>query len=154
MRKLAALFLLSFAGCTPLLAQESAHTSVLVIHGLLSRASDSGLRWILTADDPLKFQGENLLKVTFATRTADESRAFEPFEHQRVELVGDVKSVSHGSAELSGVHSIAVLASPIEALRGDTTISAAAPPALSATTPRVPYKHAYYLFLSGTSSGC
>jgi len=153
--KAAFLCFLWFACGGPALAQEAANSNVLVAHGMLSRTGKAGTLWTLTPNDSPKVHDELILKVTFSTRAGEESRAYGPFEEKDVELAGEVKYVFHGNAVLGKIRTIGIVSSPVQYLRGDILGAAGAPPVSSpVVTERVPYKHAYYLFLDGPRNGC
>jgi hypothetical protein len=139
------------------MAQEPSTSNVMVAHGALARTGKAGNLWVLTVTDALRFRDETILEVTFLTPIGDASHAYAPFDGKSVELVGEVKSVFRGNAVLSAIRTIGI-AGVTGAAASDLRLSGASTSSLtvsgSATPPRVPYKHAYYLFLAGPPHGC
>jgi len=152
--------LMMIAGLTvaAALAASQASDKLLVAHGVLTRNGKAGSLWILQPTDSPKIRDEPILQVTFTTRPGEPSRLFAAYESRSVELIGEVKSVFHGNAVLSQVRTIGVIDSAVQVLNP----SAAAESFLGKsgvapkwpTFPRIPYRHAYYLFLSSAPVGC
>src|SRR5215467_4450088 len=148
----AVLFLLLWFAGSPAATEEAAGSGVLVARGVLARAGDAGNTWTLTPDGSLKYRGETIVGVTFVTRTGEEARAYEPYRDKEIELTGEVRSVLRGRAELSRVHTIAMVPSPLPYLSGAVPGGAQVPTPPAAD--RIPYRHAYYLFLAGNPQSC
>ena len=140
--------------------QTEPGSSVLVARGVLSQNGNDGTLWVLKTSDSPKFRDELILEVTFTTRPGTPTQSFVPFAEKQIELTGEVKSVLHGNAVLSKVLLIGVIPSPLASLASlPASLSAAtglpATPGSSSTAePRIRYRHAYYLFLSGAPAGC
>jgi hypothetical protein len=152
----AAVYFALLTSSTASIAQEETGNSrVIVSHGVLARNGKAGTLWILRTNDPLKFQNETILQVTFTTAVREASIAYAAYEGKPVELVGEVKEVSHGNAVLSRVLTIGILpfldlSAYSEAGSGPPNSAVFAP----YTSGRIAYKHAYYLFLSDAPKGC
>jgi len=140
--KVAAAAVIVAASCVAV-AQEQPASNVLVGRGVFSRSANQGHLWTLKVDDLLRFRNETILEVTFVMRAGDASDAFAPYDGQRVEISGDVKSVEHGAAVLSKIRTIGIIESPV-----------APAPLRRDADARTPYTHAYYLFLASPAQGC
>jgi hypothetical protein len=157
-RRLAASTLLCFTllgHLTAAMAQEATNSEVIVAHGVLSRTDGAGTLWILRAGNSPKFRDETILEVTFTTEAGEASESYIPYDGKYVELTGEVKSTFRGNAVLSKIRTIGILQSPVSYITGG--VGAPAPSTAVSSggaKDRIPYKHAYYLFLSGVPKGC
>ncbi len=142
------------ASTSVVMAQETPISNVMVAHGVLARTGKAGNLWVLTVTDALRFRDETILEVTFLTPIGDASHAYAPYDGKYVELVGEVKSVFHGNAVLSTICTIGIVESAASDLGGSVTPTSSPTVSGSAATPRIPYTHAYYLFLAGPPTGC
>jgi hypothetical protein len=134
--------------------QETTTSNVMVAHGVLSRTGKAGNLWVLKVTDAVRFRDETIGEVTFLTSIGDASDAYAPYDDKHVELVGEVQSVFHGNAVMRTIRTIAI----VEAPSLNTGLFGAPTPdrlvdGLEAK-PRVPYSHAYYLFLADPPKGC
>jgi hypothetical protein len=143
-----------FAAVSSLQGQEA---DVIEVHGTLTRNGRTGTLWSLAPDKALQFREESIRQITFTTGAGEESAAFAPYDGKNVELVGEVKQVLNGKAVLQKVWTIGLefssesLASPgFDSPAGSGTSANQA----AGSEPRTPYRHAYYLFLSGQGIGC
>ena len=149
------LYIALVASSTVQAEQESSNSQIVVAHGLLSRNGKAGTLWILKTSSSLKVRDETILQVTFTTRAGEASMAYAAYDGQQVELVGEVKEVFQGNAVLSKVRSIGILELPdLPAYPQAGALQPNAVASLPNPGSRLPYKHAYYLFLSGVSDGC
>jgi hypothetical protein len=143
------------ASSTVSVARETTDSEVLVAHGMLSRNGKAGTLWILKTTNSPKLRDEAIREVTFTTRAGEASIAYTAYEGKQVELVGEVKEISHGNAVLSKVRTIGILERPDLSAYPLGAIPQTSP---TASTPnpagRIAYKHAYYLFLSGIPDAC
>jgi hypothetical protein len=141
MKQVATAVILAAVSCVAM-AQEQITSNVIVARGVFSRGAKEGNSWTLKVDGALRYRDETILEVTLVTRAGDASNAFAPYDGQRVEISGDVKSVEHSTAALSNIRTIGILESPFSptAFRSDAST-------------RAPYKQAYYLFLVSPAHG-
>lgn len=130
--------------------------NVLVVRGVLTRSGLAGTLWRVKPEQATKFRDADVLEVTFATRPGAASRIYGPFEERFVELIGEVKEVFNGNATLARLRSIGVVDSPLDPFRymQPPLAAAGAATTVAPSVQRVPYKHAYYLFLAGTPKNC
>jgi hypothetical protein len=143
-------------------AAEISNANVIVARGLLHRNGLAGTLWILKPENGTKIRGEAIVKVTFTTRPGATSHAYDSYDGNAVELAGEVKYVERGNAVLSRVRTIGLVeySSPAAAgvvhLLGSLQNIATTPNsgAASNASERVPYRHAYYLFLATAPHGC
>jgi len=141
-------------------AAEISNTNVIVARGLLHRNGLAGTLWILKPENSPEIRGEAIVQVTFTTRPGIASNAYSGYDGNAVELAGEVKNVDRGNAVLSRVRTIGLVKSSMAAafvhLPGSSQNIVAAPNSGTASnaSDRVPYKHAYYLFLAAVPHGC
>jgi hypothetical protein len=134
-------------------AQETTTSNVMAAHGVLSRNGKAGNLWVLKVPDALRFRDETILEVTFLTSVGEASNVYAPYDGKYVELVGEVKSVFHGNAVMRTIHTVGIVEAP--ALNsGQFGAPTPARPVDDAEARRVPYTHAYYLFLADPPAGC
>jgi hypothetical protein len=135
---------------------QSVTSNVVLARGLLTRSGKAGSLWTLRTDNATKFRDESVLQVSFTTPPGEASLAYAGYEGKVVEIVGEVKSVIHGNAELSKVRTVGILDSTAGLayvlLPGERTSNPGRPVANSSN--RLAYKKAYYLFLASIPTGC
>jgi len=137
-------------------ADDRATSDALVVRGLLSRTGNAGTLWRVKVDDSPTFRGETIRVATFTTRPGDEdSHTYAAYDGRYVEIVGEVRAVFDGIAILRIVRTIGILETAATQAPSVPELSAL-PPMRATSSPiqRRPYRHAYYLFLSGTGKGC
>jgi hypothetical protein len=140
---------------------NASNANVIVARGLLHRSGLAGTLWILKPENGPEIRGEAIAQVTFTTRPGAASNAYNGYDGNAVELAGEIKYVDRGNATLSRVLTIGLVkySSPAAAvvhLSGASQNIVAAPNSSTApnASDRVPYKHAYYLFLATVPHGC
>jgi len=144
------------AGANAQQATENAGAEVLVARGVLSRIGKAGTLWNLKVDNGPSFRGEIVRQANFTTRPGDEdSHAYAAYDGRYVEIQAEVKSTFHGIAILRNVRTIGVVESaPVQVLGAEGIPSIAPAPVEGGRSERVPYRHAYYLFLGGAGQNC
>ena len=143
------------------LPAKTSNANVIVARGLLHRNGLAGTLWVLQPENGPEIRGEAIVQVTFTTRPGIASDAYSDYDGNAVELAGEVKYVDRGNAVLSRVRTIGLVqySSPAAAvvhLSGSSQNIVAAPNSGTASNARgrVPYRHAYYLFLATVPQGC
>jgi hypothetical protein len=131
-------------------------SNVLLARGLLTRRGKAGSLWTLEPKNSPKARGESIIQVTFTTPPGQGSQTYAGYDDKVVELTGEVKSIFNGNAVLSKIRSIGILDSPLNLSASLRTDAVAQGPSDSSENrgDRVPYKHAYYLFLASVPTGC
>jgi len=152
------------AGATPITGpgREFANPNVIVARGLLVRSGKAGMLWTLKTENSPKVRGETIVQVTFTTRPGTESRGYDGYDGNVVELTAEVKSVDRGNAVLRKVGTIGLIdsrsaTSTLARSSGSSqnvVIAPRHPDSASKASDRVPYKRAYYLFLASAPHGC
>jgi hypothetical protein len=139
MKRIGALLCFAILIASAVASGQCSNPNVLMRWGLLTRDSKAGTSWTLSITDPR----DEIVRATFNTPTDNESLFYAAFDGKKVVLEGLVGNVSKGTAALTEIHFIRI------DRYSEIYPHDAAPVARPETSSRIPYKHAYYLFIDG-----